>query len=107
MVFRQKHSQVLLARGRCEQRRRRFSGIEPDARSVGDKGNECRLTSSHHSVLSCRRTVLSFIHSLIREARCSSVVRAFAHGAMGRRIDPSWGGPTELFLVPASAPRLV
>ena len=23
-------------------------------------------------------------------ARCSSVVIAFAHGAMGRRIDPSW-----------------
>ena len=22
--------------------------------------------------------------------RCSSVVRAFAHGAMGRHIDPSW-----------------
>ena len=40
-------------------------------------------------------------------ARCSSVVRAFAHGAMGRRIDPSWGGPIELFLVPASAPQLV
>ena len=37
-------------------------------------------------------------------ARCSSVVRAFAQGAMGRRIDPSWGGPIELFLVPASAP---
>ena len=36
-------------------------------------------------------------------ARCSSVVRAFVHGAMGRRIDPSWCGPTELFLVPASA----
>ena len=32
-------------------------------------------------------------------ARCISVVRAFAHGAMGRRIDPSWGGPIELFLV--------
>ena len=30
-----------------------------------------------------------------------------AHGAMGRRIDPSWGEPIELFLVPASAPRLV
>ena len=29
------------------------------------------------------------------------MVRAFAHGAMGRRIDPSWGGPIELFLVPA------
>ena len=43
----------------------------------------------------------------IREARCSCVVRAFAHGAMGRRIDPSWGGPIELFLVPASPPRLV
>ena len=34
-------------------------------------------------------------------ARCSSVVRGFAHGAMGRRIDPSWGGPIELFLIPA------
>ena len=34
--------------------------------------------------------------------RCSSVVRAFAHGVMGRRIDPSWGEPIELFLVPAS-----
>ena len=40
-------------------------------------------------------------------ARCSSVVRAFAHGAMGRRIDPLWGRPIELFLVPASAARLV
>ena len=36
-----------------------------------------------------------------------SVVRAFAHGAVGLRIDPSWGCPIELFLVPASAPRLV
>ena len=44
---------------------------------------------------------------LMKVPRCSSVVRAFAHGAMGRRIDPSWGGPIELFLVPASAPRLV
>ena len=40
-------------------------------------------------------------------ARCSSVVRALAHGAMGRRIGTSWGGPIELFLVPASAPQLV
>ena len=40
-------------------------------------------------------------------ARCSSVVRALAHGVMGRRIDPSWSGPIELFLDPASAPRLV
>ena len=30
-------------------------------------------------------------------ARCSSVVRAFAHGAMGRRIDPSWRGPIVLY----------
>ena len=35
------------------------------------------------------------------------MVRAFAHGAMGRRIDPSWGGPIELFLVPASARKAV
>ena len=31
-------------------------------------------------------------------ARCSSVVRAFTHGAMGHRIDPSWGGSIELSL---------
>ena len=35
------------------------------------------------------------------------MVRAFAHGAMGRRIDPSWDEPIELFLVPASAPTKV
>ena len=28
--------------------------------------------------------------SSVHGARCSSEVRAFAHGAMGRRIDPSW-----------------
>ena len=43
----------------------------------------------------------------VQGTRCSSVVRAPAHGAMGHRIDTSWGGPIELFLVPASAPRLV
>ena len=52
---------------------------------------DCRITSRH---------------PLFRGARCSSVVREFAHGAMGRRVDPSWGGPIELFLVPARAPRL-
>ena len=33
------------------------------------------------------------------------MVRAFTHGAIGRQIDPSWGGPIELFLIPASAER--
>ena len=51
--------------------------------------------------------LLSLQSFLDTGARCSSVVRVFAHGAMGRRIDPSWGGPIEIFLVPASAPRLV
>ena len=37
----------------------------------------------------------------------SSVVRAFAYGVMGRGIDPSWGGPIELFLVPAGATKVV
>ena len=32
--------------------------------------------------------------------KCSSLVRAFAHGAMGRQIDPSCGEPIELFLIP-------
>ena len=35
------------------------------------------------------------------------MVRAFAHGAMGRRIDPSWVEHIELFFVHASVPRQV
>ena len=31
------------------------------------------------------------------------MVSAFTHGAMGRRIDPSWSGPIEQFLIPVSA----
>ena len=54
----------------------------------------------------CRYSVYNYLYIYVG-ARCSSVVRTFAHGAMGRRIDPSWGGPIELFLIPASAPRLV
>ena len=32
----------------------------------------------------------SFVRSLLRSEICSSVVRAFAYGAMDRRIDHSW-----------------
>ena len=49
-----------------------------------------------HSPLTSHRT----INVATQSGR--SVVRVFAHGAMGRRIDPSWGGPIELFLVPRS-----
>ena len=38
-----------------------------------------------------------YMGSLETSAQLSSVVRAFAHGAMGRRIDPSWGGPLSYF----------
>ena len=38
-----------------------------------------------------------FFYLFLGGARCSSVVKAFAHGAMGRRIDPSWGGPLSYF----------
>ena len=48
-----------------------------------------------------------YLRLFVVGARGSSVVRVFAPGAVGRRIDPSWGGPIELFLAPASAPRLV
>ena len=63
-----------------------------------------RLPSLQLSSLNALDSVSSF-H--FEGARCSSVVRTFAHGAMGRRIDPSWSGPIDLFLVPASDPRLV
>ena len=79
-------------------------------RRFGIKPQRVRL-QPRQSLPSTRRTrcfkVGAWIKECTRGARCSSVVRAFAHGAMGRRVDPSWGGPIELFLVPASAPRLV
>ena len=65
---------------------------------------ELFLTTDLHAVFII---IANYHHPFQRGARYSSVVRAFAHGAMGRRIDPSWGGPIELFLIPASDPRLV
>ena len=69
---------------------------------------------SHHERALLPRSYISlrkdqYYHYIIcsEGARCSSVVRAFAYGAMGRRIDPSWIEHIELFLVPASASRLV
>ena len=61
-----------------------------------------------------KQSMLTFIHTTYRmESSFTEVLTftphqgAFAHGAMGRRIDPSWDGPIELFLVQASTPRLV
>ena len=53
----------------------------------------------------CNMSICSTMeYFVLTGARCSSVVRAFTHSAMGHQIDPSWGEPIELFLVPASAP---
>ena len=64
-------------------------------------------SSTHHAGTHLFIVLCNITFKTRPGARCSSVVRAFAHGFMGRRIDPSWGGPIELFLVPASAPQLV
>ena len=63
-----------------------------------------QLIVLHSNIVPCHLRTVSLAGL---GARCSSVVRAIAHGAMGRRIDPSRGEPIELFRVPASAPRLV
>ena len=54
------------------------------------------LPRSYISLLRETKDQLSSLRSRGRKSLStsgSSVVRAFAHGAMGRRIDPSWGGP--------------
>ena len=38
----------------------------------------------------------SYLTTNLLSSLRSSVERAFTHGAMGRWIDPSWGGPIEL-----------
>ena len=67
----------------------------------------CQINKIAYVYASYIRTTVHTVIYLTKGARCSSVVRAFAHGAMGLWIDPSCGEHTELFLVPASAPRLV
>ena len=47
---------------------------------------EAKKLRSHH----CISISEKYYAVLAKGARCSSVVRAFAHGAIGRRIDPSW-----------------
>ena len=53
----------------------------------------------HPRIFHCPTTIHLTIHPSIRPSIHPRipVVRAFAHGAMGLRIDPSWGGPIELF----------
>ena len=69
---------------------------------INPTGNSRFLVRAFAHGAMCRRIDPSW-----EGARCSSVVRAFAHGAMCRRIDPSWDGPIELFLVPSSVPQFV
>ena len=91
-----------------------ITGFTFQYRLPGQVRSEC-LTCTFRASCCSARLSLAFTGSSVRDrsaptkrgARCSSMVRAFARGTMGRRIDPSWGGPIELFLVPASAPRLV
>ena len=62
--------------------------------------------SIHVQSVIVARIFFSGCFSLFKGAKCTSVVRAFTHGVSGCQIDPSWGAPIVLFLVPASAPRL-
>ena len=57
------------------------------------------MYSVHYFIF--KRYVHVFVSIYFRTLVLLAVVRAFAHGAMGRRIDPSCGEPIELFLVPA------
>ena len=79
-----------------------------DAKSRNNICIDGHLKNDNHSQLTLKNGPEPFLpiiilHYIQLRARCSSVVRVFAHGAMGLRIDPSWGGPIVLFLVPASA----
>ena len=38
-----------------------------------------------------------FVQRMVERDVAPCVIREFAYGPMGRRIDPSWGGPIELF----------
>ena len=75
----------------------------PTSLSIMDLYSQSRVSSRGRLI----RFRLSNHNLPIEEPDVAPWYDRFAHGAMGRRIDPKWGGPIELFLVPASAPRLV
>ena len=64
-------------------------------------------STAYHSQWFRRHVRWTRNHKVEDKESLGSPVIAVAHRAMGRRIDPSWGEPIELFFVPASAPRLV
>ena len=68
---------------------RSYLSLPPDVEVQRYWGVERNAT--HHNI----NTAMT--HLCCGGARCSSVVRAFAHGAMGRRIDPSWVNPLSYF----------
>ena len=82
--------------------------VIPGTRAMGGPVLVCK----HKQIPVCKQSNTkqqqqNSLHTYIHTYHAYMVVRAFAHGAMGRRIDPSGSGPIELFLVQASAPRLV
>ena len=48
------------------------------------------LIGNHYEVISYTVSQVKQEIVLLHRSGCSSVVRAFAYGAMGRQIDPSW-----------------
>ena len=73
---------------------------EPIPGNVTGDDNSTNVTAGFQCS-SCEQSVVStttlhfYIGNIavtcsVRGARCTSVVRAFAHGAMGHRIGPSW-----------------
>ena len=60
--------------------------------AIDDMTAEMAVTNA--TAVSLSRTeylnTLSFVFQFLEGARYSSMVRAFAHGAMGCQIDPSW-----------------
>ena len=83
--------------------------LTPKSRFIFWAGGVVKHSFIHWSIHSLLHSFNDTLNTLFLTLHCrgymiSKKPRPFAHGAMGCQIDPSWGGPIELFLVPASAP---
>ena len=80
------------------------------SRSSNSSSNISSSSSSNISSGSFSSNSNSNITSISVSCYISSSILEYVIGSLllfSRQINPSWGGPIELFLVPASAPRLV
>ena len=87
-----------------------FPRVHYKAHFIREGPTQCIGTATRSGWMN-EETFVEYLNHIIKHTGCSPEKKILLildnHDTHSRRIDPSWGGPIEIFLVTASAPRLV